>query len=153
MRNDVNARPLDAQQLFHLRGGMLGHGNNRVAARGRVAGLLREARAEFGRGIVAGHDEQVVEGGDGLRRRDVHPLVKSVKQFRARSAKQQTPPDVRGHRLSKRAQETVRPVIVEEAVAGVRARQPEHEFQRVHADAGKIASHAIGGIQPEDARS
>ena len=48
MGHDVNARWLDAQKLLHLRGGELRHGDDGVAVGGRLAGLLREARAKLG---------------------------------------------------------------------------------------------------------
>ena len=68
MRDDVNARWLDAQKLLHLRGGGLRYGDDGVAVGGCLAGLLGEARAELGRRIFAGHHEQVVKSANGTAR-------------------------------------------------------------------------------------
>ena len=67
-------------------GGELGDGDDGVAVFGGLAGLFGEARAEVGGGVVSGHDEQIVEGGDGAARRGVDALVEGVEQVGARGA-------------------------------------------------------------------
>ena len=71
--------------VYEQRGGTASvPGDDGVAVRGGLTGLLSEARAEFGGGVVSGHDEEVMERGDGAARGGVHALVEGVEQVGAR---------------------------------------------------------------------
>ena len=75
----------------------LRYGDDRVTVRRCLSGLLGEARAEFGRRILASHHEQVVKSADGTSATGCWStaLVESVKQVGTWSAGQQTPAGVR----------------------------------------------------------
>ncbi len=103
MRHHVDAGRLDTQLLGDLRSGEARDGNDGVAVRGCLPGLFGEARTEFGRGVVAGHHKQIVEGRDGPARAGVHPLVEGVEQIDARSgAPQPAAAGVGRQRIGKR---------------------------------------------------
>ena len=96
------------------------------ARAGGIARLGGEARAEFRRGIFAGHHEQVVEGGDGAAQRDARQaLVQPVEEARRRGPSGSASSrrlDIRRQCVAARAQIAVRPVAEIEARFRVRAR-------------------------------
>ncbi len=116
--DDVNARGLDAEVLLDLLGGELGDGDDGVAVFGGLAGLLGEARAEFGGRVVAGHDEQIVEGGDGAASGGVDALVEGVEQVGAGGAYEQAAAGVGGQCVGEGFEQAVRAVVEAEALLG-----------------------------------
>ena len=72
--------------------GELRNRDDGVGARGGVARLRGEARAEFGGGILAGHHEQVVEGGDGAPQANARAAAGSARGRGRRRAARAAPP-------------------------------------------------------------
>ena len=67
-----------------LGGGELRDGDDAVRFGGGAAGLVGEAAAEFGRGVIAGEYEQVMKCGDGTARANGgEALVESVEEIGA----------------------------------------------------------------------
>ena len=64
--NDVNAPPLDAQQFFHLARGECRDRDDRLRLCRGLLCLRGEAPAEFGRGIISGEHEEIVESCHGM---------------------------------------------------------------------------------------
>ena len=86
-----NARFFHAEKMFHLGRGEAGNGDDQVAALGCAAGLFGESGAKFGRGVVAGHHEQVVKRRHRAASLCVHALIQGMKNFGGRRAAQQAP--------------------------------------------------------------
>ena len=77
----TDAGGFDFQELLDLRSGEVGDSDDEIASPGCVAGLGGEAGLKFGRGIIAGHDEEVVEGGDGSVGFGVNTLIEGVEDI------------------------------------------------------------------------
>ena len=118
---------------------------------GGVARLRGEARAELGRGVLAGHHEEVVKGGDGAAHRDARQaLVQPVEEVGAARTKrfgQQAPPRVAGQGGAPRAQIAMRPVAEIEAHFRVRGGQADQDFVRVQSHSGEHVADAVGRVQ------
>ncbi len=98
-----------------------------AARRGGVAGLSGEACAELRRGVFAGEDEEIVEGGDGAAQRNVRqPLVQAVKEVEG--AREEAAPGIGRDRLTPRAEVAVRPVVELKANVGMRRGQAEEDL-------------------------
>ncbi len=111
--------------LLDLGSGELRDGDDGITLACRSPGLLREALPELGRGVVSGHDKQIMKGGYGAARGSVHPLVERVEQVRPRSASQYVAARVRRQRAGKRFEEAMRAVIETETLAGMRTGEAE----------------------------
>ena len=125
----VDLRRVHAQQGDHLAPGEFRDRDHGIGARGRVARLGGKAGAELGRGVLAGHHEEIVEGGDGAAHRDAgQALVQAVEEVgAARSQRfgQHAPPHVRRQRGAPRAQIAMRPVAeIEAHLRDARAARP-----------------------------
>jgi hypothetical protein len=82
--HDMDLRWIHLQQRNHLPSGKFRNRNHGVGPLGGIAGLSGKARAELGRGVFAGHHEEVVEGGDGAPHRDARQaLVQPVEELGA----------------------------------------------------------------------
>ena len=127
-----------------------------AAALGGIASLAGEARAEFRGGIFAGEDEQIVERGHGAPQGHVRQaLVEAVKQVgpaRAERLRQQPPPGIGRQRSGPGAQVAVGPVAEIEAGFRMGGSQTAQDLARIQPHAGKLVSHAVGGIQGNSGR-
>jgi len=80
VRDHSNTFRLNAQELFDLIGCEARDCDDQVAAERGLTSLFRKARTEFGRGVLAGDDEEIVKCGHGPAGGCVYPLVQRMKQ-------------------------------------------------------------------------
>ena len=115
-----------------MQGREVGDSNDGVAALGGAAGLLGEARAIFGRRIIASHDEEIVKGRNhapgATAARKVDTLVECVKKIARRRAPQQRPRSVPGQRFAKRPQKSVGAIAEAKPRFRMGARETEKNF-------------------------
>ena len=147
----VDSRRLHAQQGDHLAPGELRDRDHGIGASGGVARLGGEARAELGRGVFAGHHEEVVEGGDGAAHRDARQaLIQPVEEIGAARTKrfgQHAPTCVSRQCGAARTQIAMRPVTEIEAYFRVGAGETREDFVRVKSHPGEHIADAVGRVQ------
>ena len=140
----------DVEERFDLGGGKGGDAEDEIGTEGGGAGLGGEALAEIGRGVVAGHDEEVMKRGDAAARvGGGDALIQAVEEIvrREPGISEGTAGRAGGEFIGERLEEFIGAVA--EGVAGLRAamREAMEDFAGVDADTGECGTETVSGVE------
>src|SRR5437867_1565673 len=150
----MHRRRSDSQQSHYLAFGESRNGDDRVRAGRGVARLFGEADAKLGRGIIAGHKQQVVKGYHGaIRHAAWQALVQAMKDVRYASGTEtertpdKPPPDVGRQGFGACLKVAMRTVAESEACFRMGGGQAIQDFSRIETYSGEFVTDTVGGVE------